>query len=352
MTDGIIKSTGNSRYLKSVANFMSLYPTYEDFAAALIAGTLPIDLNGINASGWSQQATPMNKANLLSDSTGAMLGVGSTGTVNTAFSVLAQYNQYWWERRQIVKGTAQTTEIVELGRTGSTNIRYSSEIEYINGIISLKNPSNLAVTGSGGTSQLSTLNGKYFNISGLNADYSKVYICNGSFGSSYPTTTTIKFTCQGQLISVGALSYVKSNSQSAYPDGNISANNYYKALGKPLENFKVNRSVCFSYYGTGTYGTANPTVLEFPFEPLLVIVNMGNVDLSTYGSTIFRPNWFMWVPGVNVQNVGNGKTGSSDIRYSQIVFQNSGKTLSYYSTTDAVAQLNNQKSLYSVKAFG
>lgn len=50
--DGIIKGTGNSRYLKSVANFLSLYPNYEAFAAALIAGELPIDLNGINEAGW------------------------------------------------------------------------------------------------------------------------------------------------------------------------------------------------------------------------------------------------------------------------------------------------------------
>lgn len=89
MTDGVIKSTGNSRYLKSVANFMTLFPTYEDFAAALVAGNLPIDLNGINPDGWNQQGTLMNKANLLADTTGSALGLGSTGTVNTAFQRLA-----------------------------------------------------------------------------------------------------------------------------------------------------------------------------------------------------------------------------------------------------------------------
>lgn len=98
MTDGVIKSTGNSRYLKSVANFIALYPTYEDFAAALIRGDLPIDLNGINPNGWSQQATPLIKANLLSDSTGSMLGVGSTGTVNSALAAIAQYKNLWYER--------------------------------------------------------------------------------------------------------------------------------------------------------------------------------------------------------------------------------------------------------------
>lgn len=69
MQDGIIKGTGNSRYLKSISNFLTQYPTYQDFVAALAAGTLPIDLNGINETGWDQLGTALNKANLLSDET-------------------------------------------------------------------------------------------------------------------------------------------------------------------------------------------------------------------------------------------------------------------------------------------
>ena len=43
MKDMIIKGTGDSRYLKSVSNFLSLYPDYESFVAALVAGTeIPI----------------------------------------------------------------------------------------------------------------------------------------------------------------------------------------------------------------------------------------------------------------------------------------------------------------------
>ena len=56
MKDGIIKGSGNSRYLRTVANALTLYPNYESFIAALIQGTFPIDLNGINSSGWSPWA--------------------------------------------------------------------------------------------------------------------------------------------------------------------------------------------------------------------------------------------------------------------------------------------------------
>lgn len=66
MRDSIIKNTGNSRYLKSA---ISASATWEQFRAALIAGTLPIDLNGINTAGWQQVGDALNKANLLSDAT-------------------------------------------------------------------------------------------------------------------------------------------------------------------------------------------------------------------------------------------------------------------------------------------
>ena len=67
MKDMIIKGTGNSRLLKSVPDFLTRYPTYEDFVSALVAGTLPFDFNGVNADGIEQMGTAQSKANLLPD---------------------------------------------------------------------------------------------------------------------------------------------------------------------------------------------------------------------------------------------------------------------------------------------
>ena len=67
MQDTIIKGTGNSRLLRSVPNFLTLYPTYEAFAAALVGGTLPVDLGALNASGVQTLGTALSKANLLTD---------------------------------------------------------------------------------------------------------------------------------------------------------------------------------------------------------------------------------------------------------------------------------------------
>lgn len=89
MTDGVILGNGNSRYLKSVSNFLSAYPTYEDFAKALIAGNLPIDLNGINTAGWAQLGTALNKANLLSDATAALFGLGTGAVPDDALELVA-----------------------------------------------------------------------------------------------------------------------------------------------------------------------------------------------------------------------------------------------------------------------
>ena len=77
MKDMIPSGDGNSRFLKSVAHFATLYPNYAAFVAALVAGTLPIDLNGINAEGCDQVGTPLNKANLLTDDTVDALGISA-----------------------------------------------------------------------------------------------------------------------------------------------------------------------------------------------------------------------------------------------------------------------------------
>ena len=94
MKDMVPKGTGNSRYLKSVSNFMTLYPTYADFVAALVAGTLPVDFNGINSAGCNEVGTPLNKESLLTDATLAKLGVdivGAEPTVSIALGILADF---------------------------------------------------------------------------------------------------------------------------------------------------------------------------------------------------------------------------------------------------------------------
>ena len=107
MQDGIMKGTGNSRYLKSVADFLTQYPTYQEFAAALAAGTLPVDFNGINETGWEQLGTVLNKANLLSDETAEMYGFSEAAVPDDLFKVLVQMdgNNWYAIKVQLPDGT-------------------------------------------------------------------------------------------------------------------------------------------------------------------------------------------------------------------------------------------------------
>lgn len=117
MQDGIIKGTGNSRKLKSAITEAT---TWEQFRAALIAGTLPIDLAGINTDGWQQLATALSKGNLLSDTTAALINtlVGSTpSTPDAALSAITGKTQTLYNGRvQIATGSYTGT-----GTYGSSN---------------------------------------------------------------------------------------------------------------------------------------------------------------------------------------------------------------------------------------
>lgn len=108
MKDTVLLGSGNSRYLKSVANFLSLYPTYNDFVAALVAGTLPIDLNGVNAAGCAQVGTSLSKANLLTDATASALGLsGNDPTINDALSAIASDKQGKITTSGVLQGDGQ-----------------------------------------------------------------------------------------------------------------------------------------------------------------------------------------------------------------------------------------------------
>lgn len=119
MKDGIIAETGNSRYLRSIAGFLQAYPTYEAFAAALIAGTMPIDWNGKNPDGWAQQGTELNKANLLTDATAALMDLGPEATPNEMLAAVA--NRL---KGLITYGTADLTAGSSNLTTGTIYVKY------------------------------------------------------------------------------------------------------------------------------------------------------------------------------------------------------------------------------------
>ena len=90
MKETIIKGTGNSRTLGSVPNLLTLYPTYEAFAAALAAGEVPVDIGPLNPAGVAQMGSPLNKSTLLRDETAALYGeLPEDPTVDDTFALIS-----------------------------------------------------------------------------------------------------------------------------------------------------------------------------------------------------------------------------------------------------------------------
>lgn len=198
MKDGIIAGNGNSRYLKTVAAALSLYPDYESFMAALIAGTFPIDLNGINASGWVQQGTPLNKANLFSDTTASSLGLSAANSPNDALAKLKQLidssnsnantrakiatGSYIGSVPPTTSGSNQTTKTIRLGFRPSLFILNQTLFALSSSMVFTQQSLNSAMI-SGSTVQATilsagiTLNGPVHNID--HSVYTYVWIAIG-----------------------------------------------------------------------------------------------------------------------------------------------------------------------------
>ena len=102
---------------RSVSDFLTRYPDYESLAQALIAGTLPIDLFGVNPDGWSIQGTALNKANLLAAAVTSALGMtDATATVSGALQTLKGKI----DTAQSTANTAQTKANAALPKSGGT----------------------------------------------------------------------------------------------------------------------------------------------------------------------------------------------------------------------------------------
>lgn len=165
---------------------MSLYPTYEDFMQAMVAGIFPVDFNGINKDGWTQQGTPLNKANLLSDTVISTLGLstGVNSTPNDAFNVLANIgNVHVWRKTVTTdEGIPEVPEVppsYELGeaqtqyfirdkdRGKAITMLYSNSVSVsYDGRVSLVSPSSVVITTTNTTYPFTYVSGKFIQAQG------------------------------------------------------------------------------------------------------------------------------------------------------------------------------------------
>lgn len=248
-----MKGNGNSRYLKTVGEALSLYPTYEDFLQAMIAGTFPVDFNGINKDGWTQLGTLLNKANLLSDTVISTLGLstGVNSTPNDAFNVLANIgNVHVW--RKTVVAEEEVPAGYTLGPVEANKVLAQSSSNWGNSYATFTVASSITVDDGGNVTMNDTsgveiwqgyfdpnkgednLLGKFIQFSHVSADHissdleTGVYFIpsNATFirdHSSAPFYTKIS-ACQKvnayPLTPAGThITYLTSTNRNAYQDG-------------------------------------------------------------------------------------------------------------------------------------
>lgn len=253
MQDAIMKGNGNSRYLKTVGEALSLYPTYEDFMQAMVAGIFPVDFNGINKDGWTQLGTLLNKANLLSDTVISTLGLstGVNSTPNDAFNVLANIgNVHVW--RKTVVADEEVPAGYTLGPVEANKVLAQSSSNWGNSYAAFTVASSITVDDGGNVTMNDTsgveiwqgyfdpnkgednLLGKFIQFSHVSADHissdleTGVYFIpsNATFirdHSSAPFYTKIS-ACQKvnayPLTPAGThITYLTSTNRNAYQEG-------------------------------------------------------------------------------------------------------------------------------------
>ena len=80
-----IAGTGNSRFLKSA---LTAATTWEEARSMLIAGTFPIDFNGLNDAGVVEKGTPYDVSSVLKDATTYLYGKDPTAVPDDIFALI------------------------------------------------------------------------------------------------------------------------------------------------------------------------------------------------------------------------------------------------------------------------
>lgn len=375
MQDSIIKGTGNSRYLKSSLEGIT---TWEQFRAALLAGTLPIDLNGVNADGFQQLGDPLNKATLLKDATAKQFGLTASAVPDDVLNYLGQYAEYWWKYVRpahdvysvTMSDLAKTREYFTTGTiyiSKEVTVDDNGKVTFVNPISCYNNDENSEHMNQ----TFETIKNNipcYISPSESMQPYGTtdifVYVPTGATvttDNSNSTYTVCKFnycvafggsasvlakvcTLDKETIAAGTALYTHSTDRNAYPDSGEVEGVTYEYLGVPFENLITAPKIATgSYMGTGVYGKSNVNTLSFDFPPKIVFIRgpekttdaMHYVCLisdAIYAEALYE----------------SGGTSESLLQY--VTW--SDNSVSWYNSASAIRQLNKNKANYAYVAIG
>lgn len=279
----------------------------------------------------SSEGTFLNKANLLKDTTAKLFGLGTDAVPDDVLLVLSRFqnglgNEYLWSK---TKTTEAKYSLVSGGQGyGGTLLKTAENVRYYDSI-SLDGDK---IVGSGGgttyATNVATLIGKYVGPDGSAGFYNWAKLT----GYYYPEDYTIRYSGESYHVATDVKTilygYVNSPFSNAYPPA-VDDGFTYNLLGQ-LANLGA-KIETGSYFGTGTYGASNPSVLTFGFEPKLVIVFQQNAGLSPNNG--YWGNSFLWTSGQATSRT-NGTSNNNKLYFTQV-----GNSLSWYAG-DAWVQMN------------
>lgn len=262
MIDSVLKGTGNSRFLKSA---VPAGTSWADALAMLQAGTFPIDFNGINAEGFQQVGTPLNKANLLKDATAAQIGLPPSTTPDGMFQALGNTGElHVW--RKTVKNAEDVPAGYTLGKVQNVTKYPITDVRSGGYTIVTKAYSNLSVDDAGNVSvdessyvnfydDASAVRGKFIQVysdrdilfipndANISTDYKTVgsAVIHNHYTDKYQTVTGYAKVPAGTTTT-----YPVSTNPNAYQEGSDAKPAGY-TLGDVVSGlFRINRV----YYST------------------------------------------------------------------------------------------------------
>lgn len=335
---------------------------------AMVAGIFPVDFNGINKDGWTQQGTLLNKANLLSDTVISTLGLstGADSTPNDAFNVLANIgNVHVWRKTVVAPAGTHITYLTSTNRNAYQEGTDGSE-KPAGYKLGSKITGNIALTDR--TNESSTIYWNYSDQVDVSDDGEVSLIAPNrvDFNATQSNAVNMAESLVGNFImTTSSATAIKANTVYFIPDDasvarEMSGTKFvyttaiqsvtgYPAIpaGTTIEYLGVlgdKTSIeTGSYVGTGTYGSGNPNTLTFRFEPKFVHIQAGNIGKED--SSGFKFAFF--VLGTKGFSIG---PGSANEMYN-LNAKFDGNTLSWY-LGNAAQQLNTKSANYFFIALG
>ena len=291
VADGVASLDSNGKVPESQLPELDFIPNDEKGQPN---GVMPLNSDGKADAKYLPKMDFYTKAETLANNTKTLFGLDASAVPDAVFNKLSRLDnkladEYFWDVCKNVtnfydsklygyvylssgKGTGAETQ----------TIYYSTEIEYSEGRVKLKNPQAVEVSYDNMPSA-DLLNGKYCicpqdkqNEPISTKVYRVVNISEIKRGADFSNTSkryVIMFGTLYEQQAYTSLEHVKYiSSPNRHPELPVGFENLF--LGKLGEKATIKTG---QYVGTGTYGESNPNSLSFEFEPKVLIL----VDTST-----------------------------------------------------------------------